>query len=102
MDQEFLDMFNEILEEIKFDEQMDEEMKAFNPIGYSLFQEYEDSLIAYWKDGHGEMLMLVSEMHGFLDCLVRQKLVNKENHMYLIDRFRNRLIGIRPQEEKEE
>ena len=41
------------------------------PNGYELVEEYKHSLLAYWEGGHGEMLVLISELQGFLDCLIR-------------------------------
>lgn len=84
-----------ILNKIKFEEKIEEEMKSFNIKGYNLFNEYRKSILEYWEDGHGEMLVLISEMHGFLDCLIAQNLIQKENHMYLIDCFRDKLKTIR-------
>lgn len=91
----FEEFANEILEEIKaeenFEKEVEEEMKAFNLNGYWLFKEYEHSLLKYWKDGHGEMLVLVSEMQGFLDCLIIQNLIEKKNYMYLVENFKEKL-----------
>jgi len=87
----FEKLVNDILDEIKFEEKVEEEMKAFNIVGYNLFNEYRNNLLEYWKDGHGEMLVLISEMQGFLDCLTRQNLIKEENYMYLIDCFREKL-----------
>lgn len=63
--------------------------------GYRLVAEYEKSLLDYWEDGHGEMVVLISEMQGFLDCLLMQKLIIEEDYMKTIDCFRNKLKKIR-------
>ena len=91
----FEELVNDILNEIKMEEKIEEEMKAFNINGYNLFNEYRNNLLEYWKDGHGEMLVLISEMQGFLDCLTMQNLIQKENYMYLIDCFSEKLKMIR-------
>ena len=88
-------LINEILDEIRFEEKIEEEMKAFNTTGYNLFNKYRENLLEYWKDGHGEMLVLIYEMQGFLDCLTMQNLIQKENYMYLVDCFREKLKMIR-------
>ena len=59
--------------------------------GYKLVAEYEKSLLDYWEDGHGEMIVLISEMQGFLDCLLKQRLINAEDYMEIIDRLRENL-----------
>lgn len=59
--------------------------------GYRLVAEYEKSLLDYWEDGHGEMIVLISEMQGFLDCLLKLKLVNDADYMEIIDCFREKL-----------
>ena len=63
--------------------------------GYQLVAEYESSLLEYWADGHGDMLVLISEMQGFLDCLTLQKLINENDYMDIIDKFREKLKRIR-------
>lgn len=66
-------------------------MKAFNANGFQLMDEYRKSLLNYWKEGHGEMIVLISEMQGFLDCLTKQNLIEKKHYAYLIDDFRDKL-----------
>ena len=66
------------------------------PNGYELVEEYERSLLAYWEDGHGEMLVLISELQGFLDCLIRLGLVKKDDYMYIVDGFREEAKKVRP------
>ena len=63
--------------------------------GYKLVEEYKASLIAYWEDGHGDMLVLISEMQGFLDCLIRLELIRKDDYSYIIDCFREEAKKIR-------
>lgn len=63
--------------------------------GYELVEEYKRSLLAYWKDGHGEILVLISELQGFLDCLIRLKLVRESDYMYIIDCFQEEAKKIR-------
>lgn len=95
----FEEFANEVLEEIrteeKFEEEIIKEIKAFNTNGYNLLKEYENSLLEYWKDGHGEMLVLISEMQGFLDCLTKQNLIEEKHYIYLIDNFKEKLTIIR-------
>lgn len=64
-------------------------------MGYKFLNEYEESLLDYWKDGYGEMVVLISELQGFLDCLIAQKMIPKEDYMYVIDCFREKLKKIR-------
>lgn len=59
--------------------------------GYKLLAEYEESLLNYWEDEHGEIIVLISEMQGFLDCLLKLKLINNENYMEIIDKFKEKL-----------
>ena len=66
------------------------------PNGYELIEEYKRSLLAYWGDGHGDILVLISELQGFLDCLIRLELVKKDDYMYAIDSFREEAKKIRP------
>lgn len=87
----FEELVAEIMGEIRLEEKEEEEMKAFNITGYNLFNEYRNNLLEYWEDGHGEMLVLISEMQGFLDCLTMQNLIQEEKYMYLIDCFREKL-----------
>lgn len=63
--------------------------------GYKLVEEYKASLLDYLEDGHGEMLVLVSELQGFLDCLIRLALIKEEDYMYIIDCFRAEAKAIR-------
>ena len=63
--------------------------------GYRLVAEYEKSLLDYWEDGHGDMIVLISEMQGFLDCLIKQRLINEADYMETIDSFRKKLKKIR-------
>ena len=91
----FEEFANEILEEIraeeKFEKEIEEEMKAFNINGYNLFKAYQNNLVRYWKDGHGEKLVLVAEMQGFLDCLMMQNLIEEKHYMYLVKNFKEKL-----------
>ena len=66
------------------------------PNGYELVEEYKRSLLAYWEDGHGEILVLISELQGFLDCLIRLEFIKEEDYMYIIDCFRNEAKKVRP------
>lgn len=66
-----------------------------NANGYKLVEEYKASLLYYWEDGHGDILVLVSELQGFLDCLVRLKLVKEDDYMYIIDCFKKEAKKIR-------
>ena len=52
------------------------------PNGYELVEEYKHSLLVYWEGGHGEMLVLISELQGFLDCLIRLGLIKEDDYMY--------------------
>lgn len=63
--------------------------------GYELVEEYKRSLLAYWEDGHGDILVLTSELQGFLDCLIRLELIKEEDYMYIIDCFREEAKNIR-------
>lgn len=66
-----------------------------NTGGCQLIKEYTESLLEYWKDGHGDMLVLMSELQGFLDCLLMLKLLNEEDYMLIVDNFRDALKAIR-------
>ena len=98
---DFIDFHNEVLEEIRAEEERQKEterkIKTFNTNGYILLKEYETNLLKYWEDGHGEMIVLVSEMQGFLDCLTRQNLIEEKHYMYLVDNFREKLKIIKRQ-----
>lgn len=63
--------------------------------GYELVEEYKQSLLTYWGNGHGEMLVLISELQGFLGCLTRLELIKEEDYMYIIDCFREEAKKIR-------
>ena len=63
--------------------------------GYKLVEEYKESLLRYWEDGHGDILILISELHGFLECLVRLNLIKQDDFMYTIDCFREEAKKIR-------
>ena len=66
------------------------------PNGYELVEEYKHSLLSYWEDGHGEMLVLISELQGFLDCLIRLGLIKEDDYMYIVDGFREEAKKVRP------
>lgn len=63
--------------------------------GYELVNEYKENLLAYWGNGHGEILVLVSELQGFLDCLIKLELIKVDDYMYIIDCFREEAKKIR-------
>lgn len=56
--------------------------------GYKLVKEYKESLLDYWEDGHGDIYILVAELQGFLDCLLRLSLIKETDYMYIIDCFK--------------
>ena len=66
------------------------------PNGYELVEEYKHSLLAYWEGGHGEILVLISELQGFLDCLIRLGLIKEDDYMYIVDGFREEAKKVRP------
>jgi hypothetical protein len=63
--------------------------------GYKLIEEYKESLLTYWENGHGEILVLISELQGFLDCLTRLELIKQDDYMYIVDCFRKEAKKIR-------
>ena len=76
-------LYDELLKQV---EQMD---------GYKLVEEYKESLLNYWGDGHGDMLVLISELQGFVDCLIRQELIKEEDYNCIIDCFREEAKKLR-------
>lgn len=76
---------------------MELERRKINSVSIDnpLIKEYEESLLKYWADGHGDMLVLVSEMQGFLDCLMMQGLIKEDSYSYIIDCFQKSLRAIR-------
>lgn len=56
--------------------------------GHELIKEYEQSLLDYWEDGHGDIRILVAELQGFLDCLLRLSLIKEDIYMYVVECFK--------------
>lgn len=81
--------------EAEFAQTVEKEMKEFNINGYNLFKEYENNLLEYWENGHGNINVLISEMMGFLSCLRMQKLIEESKYMYLADCFIEKLKKIK-------
>lgn len=66
-----------------------------NSVNCELVEKYEKNLLKYWEDGHGDMIVLISEMQGFLDCLMMQKIIKEDYYSEIIDSFREKLKAIR-------
>lgn len=63
--------------------------------GLKKLKEYEESLYNYYENGHGELMYLLAEYQGFLDCLISLGLVPKEKWALCVDEFRERLKSCR-------
>lgn len=78
---DFLSFHNEILEEIKAEE------NQAQVEGIKKLEEFENSLLNYYAEGHGDETFIKGQVNGFVECLVAVGMVKAENYMVLIETF---------------
>lgn len=59
--------------------------------GLKKLKEYEESLYNYYREGHGELMYLLAEYQGFLDCLISLGFISREVYALYIDEFREKM-----------
>lgn len=59
--------------------------------GLKKLKEYEESLYNYYENGHGELMYLLAEYQGFLDCLISLGFMSREVYALYIDEFREKM-----------
>lgn len=59
--------------------------------GLKKLKEYEESLCNYYKNGHGELMYLLAEYQGFLDCLISLGFIPREEWALRVDEFREKI-----------
>lgn len=59
--------------------------------GLKKLKEYEESLYNYYENGHGELMYLLAEHQGFLDCLISLGIMPREDWALHVDEFRDKL-----------
>ena len=60
-----------------------------------ILKSYHDSLLSYWKNGHGDFSILIAEYQGFIECLIELGFMPPEDYGLYVDNFIEELKKVR-------